>query len=192
MRNQDFWSFAASNCGCLCRERKRADSTVGGISFRTNWHCRLGESESGWGGRSNTWGSPSTRDSLSGNTSRSSDRRSERIVREPEAEPEGPRARVRWLYATVVHSVALYGAPVWAASVTASRPASLRERAIHLQRASLNKVAMAYRDVAAEVACLLSGTLLLDLLAMKRLVLYCEQRLPFFDFWPKFGLFFKF
>ena len=48
---------------------------------------------------------------------------------------------------------------------------------------------MAYRDVAAEVACLLSGTLLLDLLAMKRLVLYCEQRLPFFDFWPKVAFF---
>ena len=60
----------------------------------------------------------------------------------------GPGARVRRLYATVVHSVALYGAPVWAESVAASRP--LRERTIY-QRASLNKVSTAYRDVAAGV-----------------------------------------
>ena len=85
----------------------------------------------------------------------------------------GPQVRVRRLYATVVHSVALYGAPIWAESVSAARP--LRERAIQLQKASLNKVAMAYRDVAAEVACLLSGTPPLDLLAMERLVLYRER-----------------
>ena len=102
----------------------------------------------------------------------------------------GPQARVRRLYATVVHSLALYGAPVWAESVSAARP--LREKAIQLQRASLNKVATAYRDVATEVACPVSGTPLLDLLAMERLVLYREQPLPIFDFWPKFGLFFKF
>ena len=72
----------------------------------------------------------------------------------------------------VVHFVALYGAPIWAESVWAARP--LRKKTIQFQRASLNKVAMAYRDVAAEVACLLSGTPPLDLLAMERLVLYRE------------------
>ena len=60
-----------------------------------------------------------------------------------------------------------------AESVAASRP--LRERAIQLQRASLNKEATAYRDVAAEVVCLLSGTPPLDLLAIERLVLYRER-----------------
>ena len=52
----------------------------------------------------------------------------------------------------------------------AARP--LHEKAIQLQRASLNKVATAYRDVTAEMPCLLSGTPPLDLLAMQRLVLY--------------------
>ena len=50
--------------------------------------------------------------------------------------PRGPRARVRRVFATVVYSVALYAAQVWAESVAASRP--LRERAIQLQRASLD------------------------------------------------------
>ena len=85
----------------------------------------------------------------------------------------GPWARIRRLYATVVHSVVLYGAPMWAKLVAASRP--LRERAIQLQRASLNKEAKAYRDVAAEVACLLSRTPPLDLLAVESLVLYRER-----------------
>ena len=61
----------------------------------------------------------------------------------------------------------------WAESVSAAR--SLREKVIQLQRASLNKVAMAYRDVAAKVARLLSGTPQLDLLAMERLVFYRER-----------------
>ena len=85
----------------------------------------------------------------------------------------GPQAKVRRLYATVVHSEALYEAPIWSESVSAARP--LREKAIQLQRASLNLMAMAYRDVAAEVACLLSGTPPLDLLAMERFVLYRER-----------------
>ena len=75
----------------------------------------------------------------------------------------GPRARIRRLYATVVHYMGLYGAQVWAESVAASRP--LREKAIQLLRASL----------AAEVACLLSGTPPLDLFAAERLVLYRER-----------------
>ena len=45
----------------------------------------------------------------------------------------GPRARVRRLYATVVHFLALYGAPEWVESV----------RAIQLERASLDKVVTA-------------------------------------------------
>ena len=61
----------------------------------------------------------------------------------------------------------------WVESVSAAR--SLREKVIQLQRASLNKVAMAYRDVAAKVARLLSGTPQLDLLAMERLVFYRER-----------------
>ena len=84
----------------------------------------------------------------------------------------GPRERVRRLYATVVHSVALYRTLVWAESVTASRP--LRDRVIQLQRASLNKVATTYRNIAAKVACLLTGTPPLDLPAIERLVLYRE------------------
>ena len=41
-----------------------------------------------------------------------------------------PQVKVRRLYATVVYSVVLYGAPIWAESVSAARP--LREKAIQL------------------------------------------------------------
>ena len=86
----------------------------------------------------------------------------------------GPQARVKRLHATVVPSVALSGAPVRAKSVSAAR--RLHKKAIQLQKAFLNKVATTYTDVAAEVACLLSGApRRLDLLGMKTLVLHRER-----------------
>ena len=80
--------------------------------------------------------------------SRTEDPSRERIVRAPDAEPAGSAGEGQAIVPTVVYSVALYGAPVWTESVAISRP--LLERAIQLHKASLNKVATAYRDVAAE------------------------------------------
>ncbi|EEB10244.1 conserved hypothetical protein [Pediculus humanus corporis] len=96
----------------------------------------------------------------------------ERIVRAPDAKPAGSAGEGQ---AIVRDGRPLRGPvrPVWAESMAASWP--LHERAIQLQRASLNKVVTAYRKVAAEVVCLLSATPPLDLLAMERFVLYRER-----------------
>ena len=70
----------------------------------------------------------------------------------------------------MVHSTALNEALVWAKAVSGS--ILLRRRAVQLQRASLNRMVMACRDVAAYAACVLSGTPPLDLLALERQILY--------------------
>ena len=67
----------------------------------------------------------------------------------------GPRARCRRLYAGILKSMALYGAPIWADSVTRRKNASLLQRP---QRAIAQRVARCYRTVGFEAACALAGT----------------------------------
>lgn len=55
----------------------------------------------------------------------------------------GPSEKKRRLYASVVESVALYGAPVWAEALLESREAIRIMRGI--QRPVVNRVCSAYR-----------------------------------------------
>lgn len=67
----------------------------------------------------------------------------------------GPSSSCRRLYAGVLKSMTLYGAPIWADSL------NVRENATHLrrpQRAIAQRVIRAYRTVSFDVACALAGT----------------------------------
>lgn len=67
----------------------------------------------------------------------------------------GPNMRVRKLYAGVVHSVALYGAPVWASE--ASRSRQIQTLLHRTQRRIAIKVIHAYRTVSHLAAITLAG-----------------------------------
>ncbi|XP_061719981.1 uncharacterized protein LOC133527106 [Cydia pomonella] len=66
----------------------------------------------------------------------------------------GPNVSCRKLYAGVVRSMALYGAPIWAFFLTAENQALLRRP----QRVMAVRMARAYRSVSHEAACVLAGT----------------------------------
>ncbi|XP_063547540.1 uncharacterized protein LOC134754988 [Cydia strobilella] len=66
----------------------------------------------------------------------------------------GPNVGCRKLYAGVVRSMALYGAPIWAFSLTAENQAQLRRP----QRVMAVRMVRAYRSVSYEAACVLAGT----------------------------------
>lgn len=78
----------------------------------------------------------------------------------------GPSAKTRRLYAGVLHSMAMYGAPVWADALGASRRSRLLLRGVQ-RRLSL-RVIRAYRTVSHEAAGILAGVPLLDILAQQR------------------------
>jgi len=75
----------------------------------------------------------------------------------------GPGGRRRRLYAGVVQSVLMYGAPVWAEDLGRSR--RLRERLASVQRRIALRVISAYRTVSGDAAAILSGLLPGDILA---------------------------
>lgn len=66
----------------------------------------------------------------------------------------GPSASCRRLYAGIVRSMALYGAPVWADDLTSGDVALLRR----VQRVTAVRVIRGYRTISADAACLLAGT----------------------------------
>ena len=66
----------------------------------------------------------------------------------------GPSATCRQLYVGVIRSMALYGAPVWAGSLTVR----LRALLWRPQRVMTIRAIRGYRTVATEAACLLAGT----------------------------------
>ncbi|CAB3254559.1 unnamed protein product [Arctia plantaginis] len=66
----------------------------------------------------------------------------------------GPSVATRRLYTGVVRSMALYGAPVWAAALTAQN----RVRLWRPQRVMAVRAIRGYRTVSTEVACALAGT----------------------------------
>jgi hypothetical protein len=67
----------------------------------------------------------------------------------------GPCERVRRLYAGVVRSIAMYGAPIWCGALVAStRLPKLLHRE---QRRLAIRVSRAYRTIAFEAACILAG-----------------------------------
>jgi len=82
---------------------------------------------------------------------------------------EGPRDGVRRLYAEVVHSVALYAAPVWADEVEASRQICILLHRV--QRRMAIRAIRDYRTISHATATALAGQPPLELLAsMKRKV----------------------
>ena len=67
----------------------------------------------------------------------------------------GPKDRCRRLYAGILKSMALYGAPIWADSLQRRENATAIRRP---QRAIAQRVARAYRSVGFSAACALAGT----------------------------------
>jgi hypothetical protein len=67
----------------------------------------------------------------------------------------GPRDRCRRLYAGILKSMALYGAPIWADSLHRRENAAAIRRP---QRAIAQRVARTYRTVSFAAACALAGT----------------------------------
>lgn len=72
---------------------------------------------------------------------------------------KGPNTTCRQLYAGIVRSIALYGAPIWADSLRSQNIILLRRP----QRMMAIRVARAYRTVAYDAACVLAGTTPWDL-----------------------------
>ncbi|XP_011147381.2 uncharacterized protein LOC105187924 [Harpegnathos saltator] len=69
----------------------------------------------------------------------------------------GPDWKARRLHVGVLHSVALYGAPIWAEALAASRPLQALLRRAH--RALAVKVAQCYCTVSYVAAMALTGML---------------------------------
>ncbi|XP_025155750.1 uncharacterized protein LOC112588824 [Harpegnathos saltator] len=76
----------------------------------------------------------------------------------------GPDRKVRRLYAAVVNSVALYGAPIWAEALVISRPSQALLRRV--QRTVATRIIRGYRIVSHVVATALAGMPPLELLAL--------------------------
>lgn len=82
----------------------------------------------------------------------------------------GPGGRVRRLYVNTVNSVALYGAPVWADAVIASRRIKIQMR--RAQRIIALRAARAYRTAAYATATVLAGVPPLELLGQTHSEMY--------------------
>jgi len=86
----------------------------------------------------------------------------------------GPDARVRRLYAGVVHSVSLYGAPVWAERALASR--KIQGILNRVQRRLTGRVSRTYRTVSHAANTVLAGFPPMELLASMHAEVYRRVR----------------
>lgn len=84
----------------------------------------------------------------------------------------GPKSKRRRLYNEVVHSILLYGAPVWADSMRVERT---RLKLARVQRRSALRVASAYRTVSEGASLTVAGIPPIDLLAFERKRIYNGQ-----------------
>ncbi|KMQ88455.1 reverse transcriptase [Lasius niger] len=75
----------------------------------------------------------------------------------------GPSKVVRRLYAGTVHAMLMYGAPVWAEKVVATR--KLKDALRQLQRRVANRICRGYRTVSWTAMGVLSGVPPVELLA---------------------------
>ncbi|XP_029157038.1 uncharacterized protein LOC114929630 [Nylanderia fulva] len=75
----------------------------------------------------------------------------------------GPDERVRRLYAGTVHAMIMYGAPVWAEKLEATR--KLKDSLHQLQRRVANRICRGFRTVSWTAAGVLSGVPPIELLA---------------------------
>lgn len=88
----------------------------------------------------------------------------------------GPAGRVRRLYATVLHSIALYGAPVWTEEALASKKIKGIMRRVH--RVLAIRAIRAYRTVSYVGATILAGFPPMELHALKNTeVYYASERM---------------
>jgi len=86
-----------------------------------------------------------------------------------------PSGRVRRLYANIVRSIALYGAPVWARDLVASRKSKTgMDQAFHIVAI---RVARAYRTVARVAAAVLANLPPLELVAHEYAQMYADVRI---------------
>jgi len=67
----------------------------------------------------------------------------------------GPSERRRKLYANIIKSVIMYGAPIWSDEFGASR--KLKQKIRHIERTLAIRVVAGYRTVSADAAMLLAG-----------------------------------
>nr|XP_034826642.1 uncharacterized protein LOC117984101 [Maniola hyperantus] len=86
----------------------------------------------------------------------------------------GPREGVRRLYARVVRSIALYGAPVWSQRLSGVQ--RLRKKLNSVQRKIAIRVARGYRTISFEAATILARFPPLDILADMDARLYTQTR----------------
>jgi endonuclease/exonuclease/phosphatase family metal-dependent hydrolase len=85
----------------------------------------------------------------------------------------GPKHKRRKLYSEVVHSVLLYGAPIWADATKKERTKLTLAR---VQRRSALRVASAYRTVSGDAILVLTAIPPIDLLAAERQAVYNGQK----------------
>ncbi|XP_032690658.1 uncharacterized protein LOC116853631, partial [Odontomachus brunneus] len=88
----------------------------------------------------------------------------------------GPRTLVRRLFANTVHSMALYGASVWAGEMKVSR--LIRVLLNSAQRVMANRLTRAYRTVSHTAVTVLAGMLPAELLAREHAKTYTRLRAP--------------
>jgi hypothetical protein len=84
----------------------------------------------------------------------------------------GPDISCRRLYAGVIRSMALYGAPVWTYSLKSRNNALLRKP----QRVMATRMIRGYRTISGEATCLLAGTVPWDLEAKALASVYCWSK----------------
>lgn len=82
----------------------------------------------------------------------------------------GPGDGCRRLYAAVMGSIALYGAPVWHGELCASRKS--RNAILAVQRVLAIRIKRGYRTIALEAALILAGQLPWDAQAKIRALMY--------------------
>lgn len=87
----------------------------------------------------------------------------------------GPCGRVRKLYATVLNSMALYGAPLWSSRIACSSKIRSKLRSAH--RRILIRVARAYRTISYVGATVLTGLAPLELVAGRHAEVYNKTKL---------------
>lgn len=81
----------------------------------------------------------------------------------------GPRQSRRLLLASVITSITLYGAPVWA---DAMKVEAYRHKAVSTYRLCALRVASAFRTTSDDAVCVVAGMPPIDILANERMILY--------------------
>lgn len=81
----------------------------------------------------------------------------------------GPRAAIRRLLMSTVHSILLYGAEIWADAVKTHK---YRSRLSSVQRMGALRIASSYRTVSESAVLVVAGVIPIDLLAQERKAIY--------------------